>query len=61
MATDMERVTVCVPKETIEQIYELRNRDEYKRCSFAELVRTLIECSLNEIQGNDKQKAQESA
>ena len=40
--TDMRRVTIPIPKELESAIYELRGREEFQRCSVAEIFRRLV-------------------
>lgn len=44
--TDMRRVTIAVPEEIDKRILELRKDDRFIRCSYAEIVRTLLEKGL---------------
>lgn len=42
----MKRITISIPIETDEAIYDLRKSDEYKRCSKSDVVRKLLAIGL---------------
>lgn len=44
--TDMRRVTISLPDEIDKAILSLRKDDKFARCSYAELVRILLERGL---------------
>lgn len=44
--TDMRRITIALPDEMDKKILELRKNDRFIRCSYAEIVRTLLEQGL---------------
>ena len=44
--TDMRRVTISLPDELDKAILELRKDSRFVRCSYAEIVRTLLERGL---------------
>ena len=46
MATEMKRISISVSEETDNQIMQLKKTDEYCRCSYAEIVRMLLEAGL---------------
>lgn len=45
--TDMRRVTISLPEEIDKQILELRKDDRFVRCSYAEIVRQMLERGLD--------------
>ena len=44
--TDMRRITIALPDEIDRKILELRKDDRFIRCSYAEIVRLLLERGL---------------
>lgn len=46
--TDMRRITIALPDEIDRRILELRKDDRFVRCSYAEIVRQLLEHALGE-------------
>lgn len=44
--TDMKRITISVPEDMEDAIYNLREQDEYRRCSKSEMIRRLVEMGL---------------
>lgn len=40
--TTMKRITVSFPPEIDKEIFELRKKDNFVRCSYSEIVRQLI-------------------
>lgn len=46
--TDMRRVTISLPDEIDRRILELKKDDRFVRCSYAEVVRQLLELGLND-------------
>ena len=44
--TDMRRITIALPDEIDRKILELRKDDRFIRCSYAEIVRQLLERGL---------------
>lgn len=45
--TDMRRVTISLPDEIDRKILELRKEDRFIRCSYAEIVRQILESGLD--------------
>lgn len=45
--TDMRRITIALPDEIDRRILELRKDDRFVRCSYAEIVRQLLEHALD--------------
>ena len=52
MATQMYRMGVSLPKEMEERVFNLCKRDEFKRCSISEIIRILVEKSLDDYDDN---------
>lgn len=46
--TDMRRITIALPDEIDRRILELKKDDRFVRCSYAEIVRKLLEHALDE-------------
>ena len=46
--TDMRRITIAVPDEIDKRILDLRKDDRFIRCSYAEIVRQLLERGLDD-------------
>lgn len=44
--TDMRRITIALPDEIDRKILELRKDDRFVRCSYAEIVRQILERGL---------------
>lgn len=44
--TDMRRITIALPDEIDKKILELRKDDRFIRCSYAEIVRKVLEQGL---------------
>lgn len=44
--TSMRRVTVSLPEEMDKRILELKKEDRFVRCSYAEIVRQIVEQGL---------------
>lgn len=44
--TDMRRITIALPDEIDKKILELRKDDRFVRCSYAEIVRQILERGL---------------
>lgn len=40
--TGMRRVTIPIPQDMDREILEMKKKDEFVRCSYAELVRLLL-------------------
>lgn len=57
--TNMKRICISLPQEIDRRILNLRKEDRFIRCSYAEIVRTLLESGLNELgrQGAAEQTA----
>ena len=45
--TEMKRMSISLPKDIEQAIIDLRKKDEYCKCSSAEIIRTLIVAGLN--------------
>lgn len=45
--TDMRRITIALPDDIDRRILALRKDDRFIRCSYAEIVRRLLEHALN--------------
>lgn len=50
--TDMRRVTISLPEEIDKQILELRKDDRFVRCSYAAIVRQMLERGLDTARSN---------
>lgn len=46
--TEMRRITIALPDEIDRRILEMRKDDRFVRCSYAEIVRQLLEKGLAE-------------
>lgn len=46
--TEMRRITIAVPDEIDKRILDLRKDDRFIRCSYAEIVRQLLERGLDD-------------
>lgn len=44
--TDMKRTTVSLPDDIVDKLAELKKTDEYKNCSYSEIIRRLIVAGL---------------
>lgn len=45
--TEMRRVTISIPEELDKKILALRKDDRFVRCSYAELIRMVLDCGLD--------------
>ena len=45
--TEMKRMSISLPKDIEQAIIDLRKKDEYCKCSYTEIIRTLIVAGLN--------------
>ncbi len=54
--TDMRRITIAIPDEIDKRILELRKDDRFVRCSYAEIVRNLLERGLKSDQPETKRR-----
>ena len=45
--TEMKRMSISLQKDIEQAIIDLRKKDEYCKCSYAEIIRTLIVAGLN--------------
>ena len=45
--TEMKRMSISLPKDIEQAIIDLRKKVEYCKCSYAEIIRTLIVAGLN--------------
>lgn len=45
------RITISLTKEQEEAILEMRKTDKFARCSFAEIIRTIIDAGLAANEG----------
>ena len=52
--TDMRRVTIALTPEIDSEIYNLRKRDEFVKCSYSEIVRRLVLAGLSKDKPSDK-------
>lgn len=50
--SDMTRKSVSLPAEVEEAVIKLRQRDEFCRCSYSELVRRLITAGLQAVEAD---------
>ncbi len=48
--TNMRRVCVSLPADLEKKILNLRKKDRFIRCSYAEIVRTLLEDAINRME-----------
>lgn len=44
--TEMRRVTIVIPQNLDERIWELKKEDRFLRCSYAEMARRLLNLGL---------------
>lgn len=47
--TEMRRVTISLPDEMDKKILELRKDDRFIRCSYAEIVRQIVERGIDMV------------
>ena len=52
--TDMRRITIAVPDELDKRILDLRKDDRFIRCSYAEIVRKILDRGLEKISKNER-------
>lgn len=48
--TEMKRLTVSLPNEIKDAIFELRKTEAFGRCSYSEIVRQLVQRGLEQTQ-----------
>lgn len=51
--TEMKRTTISMPDELDKAVFELRKDERYMRCSYSEIVRTLVEIGLEVVRNTD--------
>lgn len=56
--TNMDRLTISLPNDLTERIYALRISPEFRKASFAELVRVLVSKGLDSLPSNEKYKGE---
>lgn len=44
--TSMKRITISMPDELDERIYNLRQEKEYVKCSYSEIMRIMVSIGL---------------
>lgn len=44
--TNMKRTSVSLPDEIVDRISELRKQDEFRDCSYSEIIRRLVAAGL---------------
>lgn len=44
--TNMKRTSVSLPDELVDRLAELKETDEYRGCTYSELIRRLIKAGL---------------
>lgn len=54
--TEMRRVTISIPDDLDDAIIALKKRDEFVRCSYSDIIRTLLKLGL-EADTNTKKEA----
>ncbi len=54
--TNMKRNTISFPNELAERIFALRADERFRRCSYSELVRILVENGLDVMKDAGKEK-----
>ena len=54
--TGMRRVTVPIPNDMDKAILEMKKKDEYVRCSYAELVRLILNRGLRGLEKDEAGK-----
>lgn len=54
MATEMKRISISLPEEIDNQVIELKKTDMYCRCSYAEIVRMLLELGLRATRAQEQ-------
>lgn len=48
-----KRISLMIPESMESKLYELRNREEFKRLSISEIVRRLIEIGIASIENKE--------
>lgn len=51
--TEMKRTTISMPDELDKAVFELRKSERYMRCSYSEIVRTLVEIGLEVVRNTN--------
>lgn len=54
MATEMKRISISLPEEIDQQVIELKKTDTYCRCSYAEIVRVLLELGIRATKAEEQ-------
>ena len=55
MATDRKAIMVYVDKEVEDRIFNLRMKEEFRRCSKSEIIRTLLDVALDAFENEDEE------
>lgn len=50
----VKRISVSLPEQLEKTIIEMRRTEEYCRCSYAEIIRMLMEIGIKSIQDDKK-------
>lgn len=50
---DGRRVSMMIPEDMESQLYEIRNRDDFKRLSLSEIIRRLVEMGLASMKNKE--------
>ncbi len=50
--TNMKRICISLPEDLNRRVLNLRKRDRFIRCSYAEIVRTALELGLTALGDN---------
>lgn len=45
--TEMKRMSISIPRDIEQAIVDMRKTDEFCKCSYSEIIRTLIAAGLN--------------
>lgn len=54
MATEMKRISISLPDEIDSQVIQLKRTEEFCRCSYAEIVRMLLERGIRASQTEER-------
>lgn len=51
--TDMKRTTVSLPDDMVAALNELKKKDEFRRVSYSELIRIMIQRGLAKVEASE--------
>lgn len=52
--SDLKRMSISITEEMEQKIVEMRKTDEFCRCSYAEIIRQLIEAGVQSLEESKK-------